>query len=178
MEYRYSLKKGIFNDNLIWLFFDCFIFSSVYLIVVIIFNVIPDVYLNFGVGFRGIIKVSGNVKIFFVIWFFLLDLILIIAIIYRINKLKYLFNHGLETDAKIFDEIDRQGRILSTVAKNVNKAHGFVYIYKINNIEHKFTRVKTNMEISLNYKKGDIIKMLVDPRNHKKSVFKDKFIDK
>jgi hypothetical protein len=164
METKYSLKKGILNDKAMFAFIFVFIGITIILIVFIRFNII----IYYGRG--GTLKDNGNFnvddRIFFITSFILCNIILVILSIFRINRLKYLFNYGLENDAEIFDKICISG------------IYYFVYIYKINNIEYKFKREIEQMEISLKYKKGDIVKVLVDPRNYEKSILKDDFIVK
>jgi hypothetical protein len=167
MDYEYSLKRGLLNDNLLKDLFRSFIIASVALIGVIFLNITPSsiigIFERWSISYGilpNINSVSGIDKIVEIIILSILIIILLIWIIYKIKKLKYFFYNGLETDAEIHDTI------------YTKKRQSFIYIYKIENKKYKFEKDLTDMEISLIYKKGDIIKILVDPKNHENSVLK------
>jgi hypothetical protein len=175
MEIKYSLKNGIFADvelkNKIFLF----IISSIILIIGLCIGIIPAA----GGIFAGriILIINDNAgKIILGFVFGLYMIVLIILCLLRIKIIKYFFHFGLETDAEIID------------THYCNNEQGFVYIYTIDNIKYKIRtyyekllpEVFPNYEYKIisNYKKGDIIKILVNPKDHKDFILKDQYLDR
>jgi hypothetical protein len=115
-------------------------------------------------------------KIILGIVFGLYMVVLIILCLLRIKLLKYFFHFGLETDAEIID------------THYCNDEQGFVYIYKVDNKKYKIRTYYEKLlpeifpdykyKIISNYKKGDIIKILVNPKDHKNFILKDQYLDK
>jgi hypothetical protein len=174
METKYSLKKGIFTDIEIKKYFILVIMGFATLILGLFIGFIPAAggILSYSI----IIVIDDNVsKIILIIIFGSYNIILIISCIFRIKIIKNMFYNGIETDAEIID-------YLFYIDK-----HKFVYFYKIENINYKTTEYyeklfpeifpNNDYKIISNYKKGDVIKILVNPKNHKELILKDQYME-
>jgi hypothetical protein len=158
MDSKYSLKKQISNDYL----------TLTTLIGTIVFLIFLIGIFGFGIALtkrNGIIILDNKEKLIFGIIFSVFSILCFIFFILRIKTCKYLVNNGLEIDAKIIDVYyykDR-GRI--------------EYIYNIDNKEFKRGAGIHITKDTKDYKKDDIIKLLIDPKNNKKNIIKNNFIN-
>ena len=163
MYLEYSLKNGIFADIQLRTFFIIALLVTSLLLVGLFFGILPET--KAGILTGRIRRIENDDKIILIGVFGLVIIGSIIKCLFRIRTLKHFFQNGIETDAEISDSI-------------YGDMSSFVYIYKINNIEHRLIKEVTDLEISLNYKKGDTVKVLVDPWDHEESVLKDYFLNR
>jgi hypothetical protein len=173
MGVKYSLKNGIFADMKLKNTFFIIIIISIILIVGFFIGIVPA---NRGILTSRIVLILDDVgKIILIILYGSYNVILIIICLLRIKKIKYFFQYGLETDAKIIETMYR------------NNEQGIVYIYKIDGIQYKITIYYEELinkifpkfkYVISNYRKGEIIVILVDPKNHKKFLLKDQYLDR
>jgi hypothetical protein len=154
MEYKYSLKKQLDNDY----------FTVLGLIGAIVFSVFFIGIVSFGIVLTkrdGVVNLVNSDKIIFGLVFGILTLLCLFSFVFRIFRGKYLVNNGLAMDAEVvnvFYDRDR-GRV--------------EYIYKIDGKEIKRGNGIHVSKTSGKYNSGDKIKILVDPKNHKKAIIKN-----
>jgi cbb3-type cytochrome oxidase subunit 3 len=154
---EHSISKQIKNDYFTLLPFIGIIIFSLFLIGAVFFGIALT-------NRNGVVDLDNEMKLIFGIIFGILVLLCVIAFIYRIYRGNYFVKNGLEIDAEIIDIIIVRDRGRIEYSYKIEDK-----IYKKGNGIHK---TKTTEE----YKIGDKIKILIDPKNNKKTVIKNHFI--
>jgi hypothetical protein len=165
MERQYSFSKQIKNDYATLSGIIGFAASSLILFLGLVFGVLFGRFVfHRQAAFRDLYFLDESDKIMFGIILGCLSLFCLLLFILRIKTGKYFVKNGLEINAEIYNVLYYRDRGRIEYSYNINGK-----IYKRGNGIHI---TKT----SGYYKNGDMIKILVDPKNNKKAVIMNHFI--
>jgi len=158
MTLKYSIKRQITCDYSTFISLCGFIVISIILIGIRLF----------GITFTKraeLIEVDDEMKFIYTIIFGTIIFLCIIFFIYRIIKGRYFVKNGIEIDAEISNVLYYEDR------------GSVYYTYEYNNKKYKYANGIHITKITRNYKKEDKIKILLDPKNIKKAVIRNHFVN-
>lgn len=165
MERQYSFSKQIKNDYSALFGIIGFAASSFILFLGLFFGVsFRRLAFQGQASFRHLCFLDKSDKIMIVIIFGCLSLFCLLLFILRIKTGKYFVKNGLEINAEIYNVLYYRDRGRIEYSYNINGK-----IYKRGNGIHITKTIGY-------YKNGDMIKILVDPKNNKKAVIMNHFI--